>query len=280
MTRDGLTLGWSTLASRASAIRAPDGAVPARSALAGPGDGGEVELLVCVQEDGHPGPTTVPGPPGARTVVVPGLGVACSRNAAIEHAGRRYLLFCDDDVTIDLAGVRAGVDHLRRTGAALALGRATDPDGRLRKRYARTARRLTLLTSAKAATYEMLVDVAQVRAAGLRFDERFGAGARHHLGDEYLFVAALLRAGLRADAVPLTYAVHPAESSGSRWGGADVAARAVVLNEVFGRWAPAARVAFATRAARRLGGPAAWWALVRDGTRAQPLRPARSPSAG
>ncbi|BDZ42885.1 hypothetical protein GCM10025865_21840 [Paraoerskovia sediminicola] len=228
----------------------------------------------------RPGDPDVPADvAGERPVVVPGRGVARSRNAAIDHAGRRYLLFCDDDVTVDLPGVLAAVDHLRETGAALALGRATNPAGRFRKRYARRARRLTLFSSAKAATYEMLVDVDQVRAAGLRFDERFGAGAQHHLGDEYLFVAAMLRAGLRADAVPITVAVHPAESSGSRWGGSDVRARAVVLNEVFGRWAAPVRLAFAVRAARRLGSLRAVAALAGDGTRAEPLSRATSSDA-
>ncbi|WP_122262292.1 glycosyltransferase [Ornithinimicrobium cerasi] len=233
-----LTVAYSSLAERVADIRPPAER--------------RIEVLVCVQ-----GPTAgLQVPEGVdRVVPVPGRGVARSRNAAIENSRRRYLLFCDDDVEIRTDGVLAAVDHLRRSGAALALGRAVDPEGRLRKRY-RSDRptRLTRTNSAKAATYEMLVDVAQVRQTGLRFDERFGAGVETYLGDEYLFIAELLRAGLRGYAVPYVFGVHPPTSSGSRWGGADLHARAVVLNHVFSPWAAPARVAFALRHRRSIGG--------------------------
>ncbi|MGB7981595.1 MAG: glycosyltransferase family A protein [Candidatus Nanopelagicales bacterium] len=83
-----LTIGYSTLAERAGHIVAPD---PAAG----------FELLILVQ--GWSG--THIGPAGSTVPDVPGLGVARSRNAALDRAGRRYLLFCDDDVAVDLAGV-------------------------------------------------------------------------------------------------------------------------------------------------------------------------------
>lgn len=235
-----LTVAYSSLAERVADIRPP----------ADP----RIEVLVCVQ-----GPTSgLEVPEGVdRVVPVPGRGVARSRNAAIENSRRRYLLFCDDDVEVRTDGVLAAVAHLRATGAALALGRAVDPEGQLRKRYrGDRPTRLTLMNSAKAATYEMLVDVAQVRQAGLRFDERFGAGVETYLGDEYLFIAELLRGGLQGYAVPFVFGVHPPSSSGSRWGGADLHVRAVVLNHVFGPLAPPARALFALRHRRRIGGRA------------------------
>lgn len=233
-----LTVSYSCLADRADAIRAPQDK--------------DVEVLVLLQGDHS---RAVAPPRWDALVSVPGRGVARSRNAAIQFAGRRYLLFCDDDVQVRLDGVLAGVEHLQRTGAALALGRGVTPDGRLRKTYlTNRPTRLRLTNAAKAATYEMLVDVEQVRAAGLRFDERFGAGARYYLGDEYLFIADLLRAGLSAVAVPHVFGVHPEQSSGTRWGGADLHVRAIVLNEVFGRRAAPARAAFAARRHRQMGG--------------------------
>lgn len=245
-----LTIAYSSLRERVGDIRPP------RT----PG----VEVVVFVQGS----VSGIVPPPGVdRVVPVPGRGVARSRNAAIEDARRRYLLFCDDDVDVRTDGVLAAVEHLRRTGAAIALGRAVDPDGRFRKRY-RTDRPtwLTLTNSAKAATYEMLVDVAQVRQAGVRFDERFGAGVETYLGDEYLFIAELLRAGLKGYAVPLVFGVHPFLSSGSHWGGEDLHVRAVVLNHVFGPAAPLARVLFGLRHHRRIGGPLRLLRFARDRT--------------
>jgi len=237
--RPVLTLAWSTLADRADGLRLPD--------LSGTASG-EVELLVCLQG----GTRAVPA--GARVVDVPGRGVARSRNAALRHARGRYLHFCDDDIQVRLDAVMATVRHLARTGHALALGAAVDPDGQPRKRYPTSTRRLRLLTAARAATFEMVVDVDAVRAAGLTFDERFGAGSARPLGDEYVFIADLLRSGLRADAVPWVLAVHPWMSSGTVWGtDSDAAHRAAVLDRVFGRWSPVVRTAFAVKHARRLG---------------------------
>lgn len=239
-----LTLSYSTLAERAAGIT-----LPAESA--------DSEVLVCVQGDVSKVPLD---PRWDRVVLVPGRGVARSRNAAIEHSTRRYLLFCDDDVVVCLEGVERAIRLLQRTGAAIALGRATDPTGTLRKRYLRGTRRLSVLNSAKAATYELLVDVEQVRRVGVRFDERFGAGAPLHLGDEYIFIADLLRAGLRGYAVPYVFGIHPTQSSGSAWAERDARVRAVVFDRVFGRAAPVLRLAFGFRHRRRLGG---WRGLVR-----------------
>lgn len=253
-------MGWSVLAARAGNITVPDlDGVPA----------GDVELLVCVQGDSE-----ITAPAGARVVRVEGTGVARSRNAAITNATGRYLMFCDDDITVALDGVMATVRYLERSGKALALGAAIDVEGRPRKRYPTQPRRLSVFNAAKAATYEMVLDVAAVRSRRLRFDERYGAGAHLPLGDEYIFIADLLRSGLRADAVHWVLATHPAESSGHRWGSeADAHHRAAVLNRVFGWWALGPRAAFAAKHWRRLGGVAPALRFVGDTS-----TPPRSPS--
>jgi hypothetical protein len=217
----------------------------------------DTDVLICLQ--GGEIPPDLPLA-GARIVESLGRGVARSRNLSIDHALGRYLLFCDDDVTVLPAGVARGIRHLQRTGHAIALGQGLSPTGAPRKNYPSKVTRLTLFNSAKAATYEMLVDVEQIRAHGLRFDESFGAGERHYLGDEYIFISDLLRAGLRGDAVPLAFGIHPHDSSGSRWGTHDGAARAAVINRVFGRLAPTVRLAFALKHRVRLGG---WRQLAR-----------------
>ncbi len=256
-----LTVCYSALSHRVADIRPPEDPT--------------VDVVVLVQGDDVP----VDLPRRIRVVRLGTTGVARSRNAALEVARRRYLLFADDDVRVDLGGVLEAVRRLRRSGDAIALGRATDPSGRLRKRYQRDGTALTLYNTAKAATYELLVDVHQVRAHGIRFDERFGAGADHYLGDEYVFVADARRAGLRGTAVARVFGTHPEVSSGVGWGtDADRRARALVFNRVFGRRAPAVRAAFALRHLPRMG-PAAAARFVVDGSRplngsTRPDRPA------
>lgn len=231
-----LTVGYSCLADRTEDLRLPAAC-----------DG--VEVIVAIQ--GGPVRTFSRR---IRTFVVQGLGVAKSRNAVIDAASGKYLLFCDDDVEVNLPGVLNGVRHLEASRQAIVLGRSVDAAGQHRKSYPTRVSRLTRFNSAKAATYEMLIDVAQVRRAGVRFDERFGAGAELYLADEYIFVTDLLAAGLTGEAIPEVFGIHPGTSSGERWGtDHDAHARAVALNRVFGRVAPVARLLFALRQGRRFG---------------------------
>jgi len=234
-----LTVGYSVIAERAGGLTL----LPRRA---------DTEVLVVVQGEGV---AEVPQRADVRVLRLPSTGVARSRNAVLDHAQGRFVLFADDDVTFDEAGVRRLVGELQRDGGlALAMGAAVDERGRLRKRYPRKAIDLHLWNAAKAATYEMVVRREALAAAGVRFDERFGAGAALHLGDEYVLVADALRAGLRCRWFPHVVAQHPSDSSGVRWGTVpDAVARAAVLERVFGRAAPVARVAFLLRSPRRFG---------------------------
>ena len=182
-------------------------------------------------------------------------GVAKSRNQAIDLAQGEYLIFSDDDITFNEFGLRQAIEFLdAHPDVSLLLGQATDESGTLRKRYPATVEKLGSLNSARAATYEMIIRVADVRKLGVRFDEDFGAGAKNYLGDEYIFVVDLIRAGGKAVFAPITLAQHPTESSGSRWGsGQDRRARAVIFTRVFGVFAPVVRLPFGIRRRRELG---------------------------
>ena len=120
-----------------------------------------------------------------------------------------------------------------------------DETGALRKNYPSRAHKLKLTNSAKAATYEMMIRVADIKVAGVKFDENFGAGAANYLGDEYIFIADALRSGLTGSFQPIVISMHPSESSGSLRNTADDrVARSKIFSRVFGIWAPAMRLLF------------------------------------
>jgi hypothetical protein len=118
--------------------------------------------------------------------------------------------------------------------------------------------RLTRWNSGKAATYEMMLRRDAFTRAGVRFDEGFGAGVDpHFLGDEYILITDALAAGLQCRFLPVIIAVHPTVSSGAGFGTErDARARAAAFGRVFGRLAPAARLAFVLRSPRRFGSAA------------------------
>ncbi|NBV66177.1 MAG: hypothetical protein EBR75_03720, partial [Actinobacteria bacterium] len=168
----------------------------------------------------------------------------------------KYLLFADDENTFRGDSIETAISYLESNPHCdLVLAQAVDTTGALRKAYPKRVKKLTKFNSAKAATYEMIVRVESAKSKGMTFDENFGAGADNYLGDEYIFIADLLDKGGAGVFLPLTIAIHPLESSGSRWGSdSDLRARAEVFQRVFGDTAPLVRVAFYLKNLRKFGG--------------------------
>jgi glycosyltransferase involved in cell wall biosynthesis len=223
-----LTIGYSTLTNRAKNIKFLN----------------SVSNLVIVQ---NPDSTILPTfSTEVKVLELKNRGVAKSRNTAISNAETEYLLFGDDDIEFNELGIAAALDYFKANPeVSILLMQATDETGKLRKRYPAKSHKLKLTNSAKAATYEMMIRVSDINGAGIKFDENFGAGAPNYLGDEYIFIADSLRAGLKGQFEPIVIATHPTESSGSlRNSTSDRSARAKVFSRVFGIWAPFMRTLF------------------------------------
>jgi hypothetical protein len=233
-----LTIGFSTLAERVSNIRFP---------------GTNYEYLVLVQ---NPNQVSYPAPAEATLVEVLGKGVAKSRNQAIYRTQTELLIFGDDDVVFHPAELDKAIEKFEQNpDLTMLLLAAKDETGKARKQYPSGENKLTLLNSARAATYEMMIRVQRVKELEVKFDERFGAGAELYLGDEYIFISDLIKAGARCEFAPIYVATHPSDSSGERWGTAiDRKARAAVFDRVFGPSAPVIRFAFGLRRLKLLGG--------------------------
>ena len=237
-----LTIGYSTLADRLKNISAPEVNVPH-------------EVFISIQNSKgieYSLPTNF----DFRSAISIEKGVAKSRNVVLNSTQTKYLLFADDEILFLSDGIKSAISYLESNPACdLVLAQAVDNQGVLRKSYSKTEVKLSKFNSAKAATYEMIVRVESVRNKGVTFDENFGAGAENYLGDEYIFITDLLKKGGRATFLPLTIAIHPEESSGSRWGtDSDLRARAHVFQRVFGVTAPLIRTAFYLKNFSKFGG--------------------------
>jgi hypothetical protein len=237
-----LTIGYSTLADRLKNISAPEVNVPH-------------EVFISIQNPKgieYSLPTNF----DFRSAISIEKGVAKSRNVVLNSTQTKYLLFADDEILFLSDGIKSAISYLESNPACdLVLAQAVDNQGVLRKSYSKTEVKLSKFNSAKAATYEMIVRVESVRNKRVTFDENFGAGAENYLGDEYIFITDLLKKGGRATFLPLTIAIHPEESSGSRWGtDSDLRARAQVFQRVFGFTAPLIRTAFYLKNFSKFGG--------------------------
>ena len=236
-----LTFGFSTTSQRIKNLKRPDCSLPH-------------EVIAFVQNPKEQ--SYVFDLPKSTLVELKSSGVAKSRNAALKHASGKYLIFGDDDIRFLDSGICQAIDYFEsHPECSIILAQTNDETGSLRKRYESQITPLKLTNSARAATYELLVRVDAIREAGVAFDEEFGAGAKNFLGDEYIFIADSLRKGLKGVHFPAVVAVHPTESSGSRWGSdEDLAARAKVFTRVFGWKAPIARLGFLLRTSNKKPG--------------------------
>jgi len=242
MSEKILTVGYSTLAERIQNISQPELEIPH-------------EIFISIQ---NPRGVEFSQPTNFqfRSTTTNVKGVAKSRNVVLDNTTTKYLLFADDEIVFLNDGIKAAVSYLEANPACdLVLAQTIDTNGQLRKTYPSGELALTKFNSAKAATYEMIVRVESAKRKGVRFDESFGAGVENYLGDEYIFITDLLKKGGKASFLPITIAIHPAESSGSRWGTeSDLRARAQVFTRVFGVYAPLVRTAFYLKNYRNFGG--------------------------
>ena len=225
---DLLTIGYSTLPKRISNIKYLD----------------SFSNLVVIQNPNSESFSA--SPQWVKQIEIKSKGVAKSRNAVIENTTTEYLLFGDDDISFKEESINAALEFLEsNTDISILMLQAVDESGALRKRYPKQAHPLKLTNAAKAATYEMIIRVRDIKKASIKFDENFGAGAENYLGDEYIFIADALRAGLKGYFLPIVIAIHPTESSGSfRSTKQDAIVRSRIFSRVFGIWAPAMRLLF------------------------------------
>lgn len=249
MTDLSVTIAVSTIAARLPGLDLPPPC---------PG----VEYLILVQPPGNAACAARIAVRGdVRRCDLQSRGLSLSRNAALDHATGALVVFADDDMTLSIDGITA-------------LARAFQDDATLdfaagwrRERLPRAGRRARLrrlhhFNSGRICAPELMVRRSTV--AGLRFDPEFGLGARHGLGEEYVFVTDALKAGLRGRSFPVVMGSHPEASTGEDWTAPRlVRARLAVLDRVFGPWVAPVRVAYALRHRRRFGNWRMVWRFAR-----------------
>ncbi len=182
-----------------------------------------------------------------------GHGLSRSRNAALDHVATDLMVFADDDMALRSDGLLTLADHLiSRPDLSFVAGWR---EGRL-PRHGRRAgpHALGLSNSGRICAPELIVRRNRVLGCGVRFDETFGKGARHGLGEDYVFVADMLRAGMRGEALPIITGAHHGPSTGDLWDSPAIFdARLAVQRRVFGRLASLVHPLYAIRHARRFG---------------------------
>lgn len=163
------------------------------------------------------------GPPEhVRVVHEPTPGIVAARNRALDESGDAdVLVFIDDDELPEPGWLRSMVGTWEHTRAAAVAGPvistfAEEPDPFVVSGAFFVRRRLPTGTDLTiAASGNLLLDLTQIRRAGVRFDDRFAMSG----GSDSLFTRELHQRGLRmvwCDDAPV-HDVVPASRANRRW---------------------------------------------------------------
>lgn len=192
-------------------------------------------------------------------VALDSIGLSQSRNAALDACSTPFLVFADDDMTLDPKGLLS---------LAQRMTEAPDLDfvaGWRQERFPTTGprarpHRLRKSNAGRICAPELMVRVAAVRRTGVRFDMQFGVGAPYPVGEDYIFICDMLDAGLRGEALPVVTGSHPEASTGEHWSNTQILqARRRVLSRCFGATTLLVTAAYVLRHRRRFDGVRGAW---------------------
>ena len=142
-------------------------------------------------------------------------GLSKSRNLALDNAKGDLCILTDDDVVFTPDFEDSVIKAFNREPSiALASFRVKTPDGKLFKKYPQTRKiKLNHLDLFNIISVEMVLNKKLVHAAGVRFNENFGIGAKFSMGEEALFVNELYSKKLKIVMEPQVLVFHPKVST-------------------------------------------------------------------
>lgn len=192
---------------------------------------------------------------GVRIAVQSGKGLSRSRNEAIRLAGSRWIYFCDDDVEPNLTVLLNLAERADQHGLDILAFRVAQA-GRDYKKYPSRETRIGIHNAAKLHSANIIVRRSFVEMSGVLFPEDMGLGTDMPTGEEYVFLAGLLRAGARGAYVPVVAVEHPDVSSGQSFPRdiRDIIAKRRMFDRIFGKRAWFYRLIFALKKTPRVIG--------------------------
>ncbi|MDD2559155.1 MAG: glycosyltransferase [Bacteroidales bacterium] len=156
-----------------------------------------------------------PQRPDLRLSYTDSKGIAANRNNSIKAARGEIVWLLDDDVRFEQADLKRILDCYRSVPEVdVACFCIRTPEGKPYRHYKEQAFRMKSLDDVRdVSSIEITFRLDSVRNKGLMFDERFGLGREWPCGEEFLFLAACLTAGLHIHYFPFPVVEHPCEST-------------------------------------------------------------------
>lgn len=146
-------------------------------------------------------------------------GLSKSRNVLLQGAREvkaDFIIISDDDVEYNLNNIMLFKEFIeyKQDSPAHYQFKSSDLAGKDRKKYPAKVYELGILDIFKVSSIEMCLNISLLDFKNIKFDEKFGLGARYPVGEEAVLLAEIKKNKQKILFVPIAITVHPIESTG------------------------------------------------------------------
>lgn len=142
-------------------------------------------------------------------------GLSKSRNRGLENANADIILLTDDDVTFEKNFENTIIQAFEQNkDADIITFQVKTPEGDLLKNYSKYKFKHNKRSVLKVSSIEIAIKKSSIDQFGMRYDEKFGLGAKYISGEENIFLTECIKKGMNIVYEPKVINIHPKESSG------------------------------------------------------------------
>lgn len=160
-------------------------------------------------------------------------GVTISRNIAIDNCHTKYIWFMDDD--IKLLNINMDEFHMMFTSCEVVKTiRVLNENFLPRKIYPKTNSYLNKRSIIAVGTIEIIADVTFLKSFNIYFPSDMGAGSNNPVGDEAVFLSAIIDNGGKIKHYAMNALMHPDDSSGKVLNPVMLRSKGLMIRRLFG----------------------------------------------
>ena len=143
------------------------------------------------------------------------IGIAKSRNRAIENTDADIAMISDDDVIYEKNLIKIiERSFIENPDADIITFKIVTPEGEEFNSYKDKSFYHNERSILKVSSIEVAFRTKTIKEKNIKFDEFFGLGAKYISGEENIFLMDCLKNGLVIKFIPIVIGKHPKESSG------------------------------------------------------------------
>lgn len=141
---------------------------------------------------------------GVQTISLRDRGLSRSRNLALSKASAGICIISDDDMVYESNYESTVLEgYSKYPDADIIVFRVDNTDGTIRQLR---AGRVNFIRSMKICSVQISFRSQSIHSQRIRFNEKFGTGTENYMGEENIFLADCIRAGLKVYSVPVKIA--------------------------------------------------------------------------